>query len=362
MIVPLKTVMMVGDDVAHQGAARPRPRAKLTALEPVANRPIVHHALDALREVSTGGIIFAGDADALLDVRDSLDELAPGLDRVGYVVSPSQAGIAHALSAVAPLVGDAPCLIQPADGLLDEPVMRLVDLLDEWSSDLVILVPPPNVDDPEEDLGQSGQQPEDLGEFAHARPWHGIRTADVAVFAPGALCRASERITVGDSVDLAAAGEWLAAGGASVHLHAIDGWHRYRGHGDDLLKLNRVALDRLVSSVPPPARRSNRIEGVVAIDPTAQVRSSVIVGPAVIGPDASVTDAYIGPYTSIGSRARIEGAEIERSIVSPGASVLHIGSRLVSSLVGRDTRIFRDFTLPRALRLWTGEGDEVALC
>jgi glucose-1-phosphate thymidylyltransferase len=100
----------------------------------------------------------------------------------------------------------------------------------------------------------------------------------------------------------------------------------------------------------------------VLIDRTATVRSSMVTGPAVIGPHATVVDAYLGPYTSIGAGARVEGAEIERSIVAPGASVMHIGGRLVSSLVGRDARIYRDFSLPRALRLWVGEGDEVALC
>ena len=94
----------------------------------------------------------------------------------------------------------------------------------------------------------------------------------------------------------------------------------------------------------------------------AIVRSSVIVGPTVIGPGARIADAYIGPYTSVGPGAQIEGAEIERSIISAGASIMHIGGRIVSSVVGRDARVFRDFSLPRALRLRVGDGTEVALC
>jgi glucose-1-phosphate thymidylyltransferase len=75
-----------------------------------------------------------------------------------------------------------------------------------------------------------------------------------------------------------------------------------------------------------------------------------------------VVDAYIGPYTSIGSGATIEGAEIERSIISPDASIQHVGERIVSSLVGRGARVFRDFSVPRAMRLQVSAGDEVALC
>jgi hypothetical protein len=58
----------------------------------------------------------------------------------------------------------------------------------------------------------------------------------------------------------------------------------------------------------------------------------------------------------------MDGAEIERSIVLAGASILHVGGRLVASVVGRDARIFRDFAMPRAMRLQVGDGDEIALC
>ena len=88
----------------------------------------------------------------------------------------------------------------------------------------------------------------------------------------------------------------------------------------------------------------------------------MIVGPAVVGPHAQISDAYIGPYTSIGAGARIEGAEIERSIIAAGASIVHVGSRIVASVVGRDARVFRDFSLPRAFRPRVGDGTEIALC
>ena len=59
----------------------------------------------------------------------------------------------------------------------------------------------------------------------------------------------------------------------------------------------------------------------------------VVVGPVVIGPKARIADAYIGPYTSVGAWAQVEGAEIERSIISPGARVMHVGTRLVSDMI-----------------------------
>jgi len=349
--VLLKSVMLVESDPSHPGHANTASR--LTALEEVANRPIVHHVLDRLREASAGAIIVAGEADALIDMRACLREYEPALGHVDYAVCRAGAGIGSALNVIAPLIGDAPCLIHPANGLLDQPLVALIDLLDEGSPDLVLFVSPQSED-------ARGRDESGFGEGADVR--HGHAIADIGVFGPGAFGRASERLRCAGGADLATAGQHLAADGAHVRLHQVNGWHRYRGHGWDLLALNRVALDRLADSVPAAVQAGNRIEGRVLIDPTATVRSSVITGPAVVGAGATVIDAYLGPYTSVGAGARIEGAEIERSIVSPGASVMHVGGRLVSSLVGRDARIYRDFSLPRALRLWVGDGDEVALC
>jgi glucose-1-phosphate thymidylyltransferase len=178
------------------------------------------------------------------------------------------------------------------------------------------------------------------------------------LFAPGALLRGDRLM----GRNLESVGDELAAMGGHVRREHVHNWHRYSGHGADLLDLNRVALSRTIRDVPAEFLAENEIDGNVRIDPSAHVRASTIVGPVVIGPDTILVDAYVGPYTSIGAAARIEGAEIERSIVSPGASVLHIGSRLTSSLVGTGARVFRDFSLPRSVRLWVGEGDEVALC
>jgi glucose-1-phosphate thymidylyltransferase len=147
-----------------------------------------------------------------------------------------------------------------------------------------------------------------------------------------------------------------------MNVQVVRGWRRYSGHAADLLELNRSTLDALLAEpVHPDCGSANKISGRIAIDPTAQVSSSVIVGPVIIGPGARVVDAYVGPYTSIGPNARVEGAEIERSIVSADASITHVGGRLADSVVGCGARVFRDFSLPRVLRLQIGERAEVAL-
>ena len=87
----------------------------------------------------------------------------------------------------------------------------------------------------------------------------------------------------------------------------------------------------------------------------------MIRGPVVIGPGVTIQDAFVGPYTSIGEGVRLDGAEIENSIVFPGAALLHVGARLESCVIGRDARVERHFTVPRAMRLHLGDSTSVML-
>jgi glucose-1-phosphate thymidylyltransferase len=95
---------------------------------------------------------------------------------------------------------------------------------------------------------------------------------------------------------------------------------------DNVLEGNRMILDELPHHPIEVDLKSVRIEGRVAIDPSTHMERTTIRGPAVIGRCAELTDTFIGPYTSVGPNARLGGAEIDHSIVLPGASIRHPGT------------------------------------
>jgi glucose-1-phosphate thymidylyltransferase len=81
----------------------------------------------------------------------------------------------------------------------------------------------------------------------------------------------------------------------------------------------------------------------------------------VIGANVNLEDSYVGPYTAVGEGARIECAEIENSIMFPGAVVLRVAARLESCVVGSGARVERCFSVPRGVRLNIGDGSTVLL-
>jgi len=327
------------------------------SLQRVANRPVICHALDALLDAGVVDVAVVAPSDATDEVAACIADEGPAGVAVRHITSDQPAETGDALRAVAEFVGDAPCILHWANGLLGQPLLPYVEALDEQNIDALLLV-----DDGGRDTKRLKLVPEppELSE-PHAAPAI-TGFAGVCLLGVGALRRLPNPERSAQLQDFAALVEQLVRDGAQADVRVARRWRQFAGDANDLLDMNRTMLDKLDSEATVSAYDGNRFEGPLVIHPTACVTGSVIIGPVMIGADALVADSYIGPHTSIGERVRIEGAELERSIVLADASVLHVGGRLVASIVGRQARIFRDFSVPRALRLQVGDGDEVALC
>jgi glucose-1-phosphate thymidylyltransferase len=170
---------------------------------------------------------------------------------------------------------------------------------------------------------------------------------------PGVLERLEARGGDGASlsdalVDLAAEGgaEAWAVRAPAVRLDSCDA----------VLEASRLALDEIESDWAQSDVADSRIEGRVVIARGAVVRSSVIRGPAVVGPGAELSHSYVGPYSVIGDRSRVEGAEIENSVLLPEVTISSPGWRLEASVIGARARVTRGFELPAAVRLRVGDG------
>jgi glucose-1-phosphate thymidylyltransferase len=330
-------------------------------LQRVANRPIVCHVLDQLQPAGVDNVVFVVPRWDLDELRASVAaDGPPGLE-VSYVTHGHGCSLEAALDEVADLVGEGSCLIHASDGLATQPLVELVRALDGDAPPALVAFVHRS---PEGSTALATRRL--LRTFEYPLNGESLELASVCLLGPGALRRAgSLRWWHGGRLELTSLAERLSNEDARMAIQPIDGWIQYGGSTKQLLELNRFLLDALPSDAASATRISdggNRIEGCVVVHPRAHVESSTIVGPAIVGADASVVNAYIGPFTSIGAGVRVEGAEIERSIILPGASITHIGGRLVGSVVGRDALVFRDFSLPRALRLDVGDGGEVALC
>jgi glucose-1-phosphate thymidylyltransferase len=149
--------------------------------------------------------------------------------------------------------------------------------------------------------------------------------------------------------------------GGQVRVLDVEGCLACHGSESSLLEANRHALSTLETAVDGALLEDCEIQGTVVIHPTAMLRNTLVRGPAIIGAHSHLVDSYVGPYTSIGADVRVEGTEIEHSIVMDRAQLLFVGSRLETSIIGREASVSRRFDMPSAVRMSIGDGAHVAL-
>jgi glucose-1-phosphate thymidylyltransferase len=247
-------------------------------------------------------------------------------------------------------------VVSAADGV-GQPLPRFSEVLGDGSPDIALFLH--RGAEGAAPLGAATERLLGISELDSSRSALGL--AGVCFLGPGALRQACSDISGSTPVDLISIAETVASRGGRLHVRRLQPWRRYGGNPADLLEMNRIVLDQLPADSQSYEQNGSQIEGRVVIHPSAQISSSVIIGPAVIGAGSRITSAYIGPYTSVGRDVIIDGAELERSIVGDGAKIAHLSQRIVASTVGRRARIFRDFGLPRGMRLHVGEGAALAL-
>jgi glucose-1-phosphate thymidylyltransferase len=330
-------------------------------LVPVANKPVLFYGIEAMaaagiREV---GIIIAPETG------DEIRAAAGDGSRFGvtitYIVQDEPAGLAHAVLTAEPYLGSSPFVMYLGDNLLQGGMEDLVAAFRDHEPAALILLTP--VADPQNygvaELGSNGavvrlveKPPEPASDLALVGVY--MFTSQIHDAARAIKPSARGELEITDAI------QWLVDGGRRVEPHVVRGWWKDTGRLDDMLEANRLILDTVVRRLDGELHES-QVEGRVVIEPGARLERATVRGPAVIGAGALVRDAYIGPYTAVGDRCVIEGAEVEHSILLEGSSVRHLDGRMESSLLGRDVSISRGDRQPRAYRFMVGDQSEIGI-
>ena len=120
-------LVVVEDDVPSRLFGQ---RIRVPALEHVANRPIVEHVLDALEQVGVEKVLIASSVAVAGELRERL-EPRTGAEPVIRICTEAPLDLPTAIRIAAPVVGDAPCIVHRATGLLDQPLARFASRSEE---------------------------------------------------------------------------------------------------------------------------------------------------------------------------------------------------------------------------------------
>jgi glucose-1-phosphate thymidylyltransferase len=344
----------------HGTRLRPLTHTSAKQLIPVANKPVIFYSLEdfaaaGIREV--GIIVAPHGAD---DISEAVgDGSLFGLD-VEYILQEEALGLAHAVLVAEEYLGDEPFVMYLGDNVLEGGVTKLVERFErERPNGSVILT---KVSNPEA-FGIAeldGERIVRLVEKPKEPPSDlalvGVYLFDHNVFAAARSIEPSWR----GELEITDAIQRMIDGGLDVRAQIHTGWWLDTGKKDDMLEANRVILESLVGRIDGEVDGDSELQGRVVVEAGAKVVRSRIRGPVIVGEDALIVDSYIGPYTAIGNRCRVEESEVEHSILLTGSRLTGVRP-VADSILGREAEVALDSTTPKAYRFLIGDQSSVGV-
>jgi glucose-1-phosphate thymidylyltransferase len=344
----------------------PYTHAAAKQLIPIANRPILFYAIDALVAAGVTDIgIVVGDCGA--EIRRAVGDGGSFGVPITYIDQAEPRGLAHAVQVARPFVGSDDFVLYLGDNLLPGGIARIVDQFSAEQPDALIVLA--HVAEPlcfgiaefeDERLVRLVEKPvATTSDLALV----GVYMFNAGVFDAIAGIGYSAR----GELEITDAIQRMIDDGRAVAAHVLSepgsGRATWKDAGslEGLLEANRIVLDGVSARVDARIDRSVRVEGSVVVECGALLHDCVVRGPAIIGDGSIVANACVGPYTSIGDGCVVRCAQVEHSIVLEGSRLEDIAGRVVSSLIGRRCTVTGVSGTPRSHGLLLRDGSEVEL-
>ena len=363
----MKGVLLAG---GRGSRLRPITHTMTKHLIPLANKPILYHGLEALRDAGIKDLaIVVGckhpDFPGSLDTRPEIEEAVGDGSRWGlrvcYLEQDAPRGIAHAVWITRDFVGDDPFVVFLGDNFVPS---GIADFTREFElcrpNAMILLCQVPNP----QDFGVAElREGRVVGlEEKPKQPKSDLALVGVYLF-DHHLWQAIPNIKPSwrGELEITHAIQWLIDQGLQVQAHTVRGWWKDTGTLADLLEANRTVLDSLEHRLEGKLDEASRVLGRVVVEPGAELVRSTISGPAIIGTGCRVVDSFLGPYVSVGPGVVVEESELANSIVLEGATISRIPGKIMDSLIGKEARITRSSHKRSSWQFMLGDKSQVTV-
>ena len=330
-------------------------------LIPIANKPILFYAIEALVEAGITDIgVITGDTGD--QIREALGDGEQFGARLTFIPQDAPLGLAHAVLTARDFLADSQFVMFLGDNFLRGGIVPFVQAFHASGAESQILVT--EVENPSAfgvvELDEAGK-PVRLLEKP-SEPATNLAIVGIYMFSPRVF-EAIEQIEPSNrgELEITDAIQKLIDLGSDVRAEVVRSAWIDTGRPDDLLNANALILEDLVPSVDGWVSEDSRLIGKVVVQAGARIVNSVIEGPAIIGEDSEIIDSRVGPYTSVYHHSRLRNVHIEGSVILERSIVDNPDCLIKGSLIGRDVEIRGRASEPRVLRFALGDHSRVDL-
>jgi len=337
---------------------RPITHTRNKHLIPIANKPILHYAIEAAADagITDVAIVINADSD---EVPKAIGDGSRWGIRITYIPQLAPGGLAQVVALAEDFVGKDQFILCGGERVGGGGVRRFID--EFLASGCNCFLTLSRVKDPERfgvpeirdgrivSVEEKPKHPK--SSYAVA----GIYLYDHHIFEAVKAITPSAR----GELEISDAHQYLINKGLKVGYAEITGWWKDTGKPQDLLEANRLILDNITPAVRGEVDERSTVAGKVVVDRGARIINSVVRGPAIIGENCVIEDSYVGPFSSIGSNTIVRKSEIEYSIILRECRILNIGIRLEGSILGNDVEIVEATGKPLVHRFMIGDQSRV---
>jgi glucose-1-phosphate thymidylyltransferase len=315
-------------------------------LLPLANRPMIFHAIDKAVE--------AGIEEIFINVNPGENDLQQyvgdgghwGIKIKFFEQTGGPQGIAHVVKEAEKFIGSDPFMFYLSDNILLGDLKGLFAEFTRGGHDcLLALAQVENarefgvpIFDEEKKLIDVWEKP--------ANPPNNFAVTGIYLYGPKVF------FTAFDKIEKSARGEYEIS---SIHSHflknnfkvgyqEITGWWKDTGKPTDLLTANGLLLDKMEEQQFPnhgAIDTSAKISGKVQIGIGSRIGSNVkIEGPVIIAENCILENCQIGPYVTVGAGCEIYQAKIKNSIILDNG-LINADIRIADSLLGKAIKLIK---------------------
>lgn len=329
-------------------------------LIPVANKPVISHAIEAMKEaaITNIGIVVGYTEERIQKIMESVGDGSRWNVKITYIRQDAPRGIAHAIGITEDFIKGDDFVVHLGDNIFKEGIRKPLEYFQQSDAHAFLVLAKSDAPekfgvamiDKKENVIEVEEKPEN--------PRTDLVITGLYFFKPD-IFKFIKKLNPSARGELEithAIQKMLQSKNYKVMAHVTEGWWDDTGTAESILRANRLVLMDLKSLNKGIVEENVKITGNVNIEEGSIIKEgSVILGPVIIGKNCIIgPNSYIGPYTSVGDNTKIKGGEIESSIII-GEGTINFEGKIVDSLIGKSAIILSEESLPKGFKFVIGE-------
>ena len=339
---------------------RPITHTQNKHLIPIANKPILHYAIEAAARAGIRDIGIVTNADSE-EVPKAIGDGSNWGVKITYIPQDAPLGLAHVVKISEEFVGEDDFVFYLGDNMVVGGLDKYIDSFRASKANCYLTLA--KVKDPERfgvpeikdgmivRVEEKPKQPKSSYALA------GIYFYDRHIFEAVNSIKPSVR----GELEISDAHQYLIDHNYKIGYAEITGWWKDTGKPTDLLEANRLVLENTDPTIEPEVEvdTDSDVAGRVVLQKGCKIKNSKVRGPAIIGEGVVIENSYVGPFTSVGKGTHVLNSEVEYSIILKRCRIMDAGMRIEGSLLGNDVEIVRADGKPRVQRFMIGDQSRV---